>query len=68
MEAIWRFLFSQLQVNKKLWYLFQHSFNEHPQVYRRWELFLLQITLEIINEKQVTKKRKDFPPYQITTF
>jgi hypothetical protein len=68
MEATWEFLFSQFQVNKKLWYLFQHNSNEHPKVYRRWELFLLQTMVEIFNEKQVTKKIKNLPPSQITTF
>jgi hypothetical protein len=58
MEATWEFLFSQFQINKKLWYLFQHNSNEHPKVYRRWELFLLQTMVEIFNEKQVTKKIK----------
>jgi len=68
MEATWQFIFSQFQVNKKLWYLFQHNSNEHPKVYRRWELFLLQTMVEIVNEKQVTKKRINLPPSQITTF
>jgi hypothetical protein len=29
----------------------KHDFNEHPKVYRRWGLFLLQKILETINEK-----------------
>jgi hypothetical protein len=29
----------------------KHVFNEHPKVYKRWGLFLLQIFLETINDK-----------------
>jgi hypothetical protein len=68
MEATWQFLFSQLQVNKELWYLLQHRSNEHPKVYRRWEFLLLQTMVEIVKEKQVTKKRRNLPPFQITIF
>ncbi len=46
----------------------KHSCYEHPNLYKKWGLFLLQKVAETQSEKQGTKKRKLVPPSQITNF
>jgi hypothetical protein len=46
----------------------KHVCHEHPNLYKKWGLFLLHKVVETQSEKQGTKKRKNFPPSQITIF
>jgi hypothetical protein len=44
----------------------KHSCHEHPNMYKKWGLFLLQKVAKTQSEKQGTKKRKIVLASQIT--
>jgi len=46
----------------------KHVCNEHPNLYKKWGLFKLQIVIKTQSEKQISKKQKFVPFFQIITF
>ncbi len=43
----------------------KHACHEHPNLYKKWGLFLLQKVTKTQSEKQRTKKKKIVPPFQM---